>query len=232
MKLKNNFDENMDIELRAKMARKTYDCKEEANPNKIIDQMPVLEKKLDKLYKLTGKHYNEILKNFMRAFIYLDNTDDEFYNFIFEYRKVMFPKYKNISYDVAHYVLSSTDTEVVYLNEGLQILCEYFEWQNKNRNCGILRNYTDKDKEFVAHCGYKILNAFPTTACVAFPQQYIMGGGDARVANMQKVLGDKKLTKFKNDLKDLSDACAKLQEIKNVKHVIDPKQSTLEDFSR
>lgn len=225
-----DFNINMDIKLRTQLKCKNAECSEKAIADTTIKYLPILEKRLNHLYKLTGKHYNNILNEFIKSFLLLENGNEAFCNLLSYSRNIKIPHHNNISFYVANYVLSSTDTEIVSLNEGLQILIEYFEWQNRNNNCKILENYTENNKSFICHCGNEILNSTSKICCVYLPLQYILNGRDSEVKKIENIIGIDKIEKFKNNLKILSDTCDKLQNMKNIKSVFDPRQQTLDKY--
>ena len=229
MKLQ-KFDTNLDIALKANINYKNSELSGKPICESVATLLPASEKNLNTLYKLTGKHYNQILKTFISAFLYIDNVNEKLYELIFDYRRVMIPHNENISFYVANYLLSSTQLEVSYFNDGIQILNEYFAWSNKNKNCKVLKELTKTDLDFIHHCGDKLFDSFPTQCCVALPQQYIMHGGDARIKDLTQLLGKDKVEKFKKSLQEISIACDKCAEVKNLKTPIPKNQQTLDKF--
>ena len=227
-----HFNSDADI---GKIARQNFSMqkfKGKSLSENILSMLPEVENKMKALYKTTAGCYNEILEPFMNKFVSVSNTnEDTFYNLVFNYRQLMFPKTNNISFYIANYVLCSSEEEVSFLCDGLEHLNNYFKWRNQHNKTKITKSLTQEDIDFVKSSGSKLYNAFSTKCCVAKPQQYLMDNGYDRVRNISKLEnGEKAINSFKNHLKKLTEKSTECATMVDIKEAIDPYQKSLDSY--
>ncbi len=229
------FNPNYDIGKSAKLNYKTIEQSTD-DASTIANLMPVIQKNMTKLYKLTGKYYNQILYQFMCGFLGIDKEqDNDFCRLLTESRHLMIPKYDNLSYYIAKYITVSTAQEVSYLSDGLAYLCNYFEWRNQHSKNHLASYKThdnlNEDLQFIKKCGESLFFNFPSNGHVYLPDKYVfLEDIQKRQKDLQNILNDKAIDKFIKDLKMISDTCDKYSNIDNLQIVPSPNQESLDRY--
>ena len=214
----------------AELAKKDFvaqNFKDQNFTQNVASLIPTAERNLTMLYLITGEHFNPIMETFMHTFLNLNEENTLFE--LLKFRQVMPTKQQNIMFYTALYLLSSTPQEIAYFNTGIENLYAYFQSINSQTNSNYLKEFSGKDAIFVTKCGRSLFLSFPHQCGAALPDQYIMGGGDVRIKNVENALGSNKIQSFRKNLKELSENSFLCKKNKN-KNLVIPHQQNLDRF--